>query len=48
MISKEPVFSLRIDPEVKKDLIKIAAEEDRSLNSLIRCILKDFVSNNYL
>lgn len=39
-------FTIRIPPELKEQLEKIASEDDRSLNNLINIILKKYVKEN--
>lgn len=40
-----PPFSFRIDPEVRDDLEKFAAKDDRSLSNYINKVLRDHVAS---
>ena len=40
---KKEVIHIRIDEDIKKEIIKIAKENDRSLNNMIAIIIKEYV-----
>ena len=43
---KTELIGIRIAPEMRERLQKIADEETRSLSNLVLKILKDFLANN--
>ncbi|MDA0967612.1 MAG: ribbon-helix-helix protein, CopG family [Proteobacteria bacterium] len=44
-MSKTAPLSIRISPELKKELEKLANSEKRSLSSLVEIILENYINN---
>ena len=43
---KNEMMSLRISPELRKQLQKIACNQNRTMSNLIKTVLLEYVNNN--